>query len=165
MQDMVTAGSSTQNARGYGFAQSETAGRKFGLRSVTKIVKSLNARHNSESLTFKTVSDWLLSEGYWQKESGRLRPTEKGVENGMSMQKGCLNGKEFESVYCDGKMQGIITGKFNSFFKTEPAAEMRLPQDVKMAKTWEDLAESYYEKGCYKEAADCYKKMGDCLRP
>lgn len=166
MQDMVTEvrGTETEKMEQNGFV-GQTSERKFGLRSVTKIVKSLNAQHNSDSLTFKAVSDWLVAEGYWQKETGRLRPTEKGLENGMSMEKGCLNGKEFESVYCDRNMQTIISGKFSSFFENNSAAAGILPQDIKMSQTWEDLAAGYYDKGCFKEAADCYKKTIDCLRP
>jgi len=166
MQDMVTEVRNTRREKREQSAFSgQTTERKFGLRSVTKIVKSLNAQHNSESLTFKAVSDWLVAEGYWQKETGRLRPTEKGLENGMSMEKGCLNGKEFESVYCDRKMQAIISGKFSSFFDNNATAAAILPQDAKMAQTWEELAAGYYEKGCFKEAADCYKKTIDCFRP
>lgn len=145
------------------------------LRSVTKIVKYLNKQHNSDALTFKTVSEWLAEEGYWQKEAGKIRPTQKGVANGMSMQHCCLNGKEFDSVYCDRKMQTIISGKFGSFYDNINISgadeetvcreeNVKMPAaDRKMAQTWKELAVSYYEKGCFKEAADCYKNMIECI--
>lgn len=163
MQDTVTT---AQNMAQAGAAQAQTERKGFTpyLRSVTKIVKTLNTRYNSDALTFKTVSDWLVSEGYWAKENGRTKPTEKGCANGMSMQKCCLNGKEFESVYCDAKMQKLISDKFSAFFM---AASENAPQPVKkdpMAKTWEELANSYYGVGSYKEAAECYQKTLECLR-
>lgn len=157
-----------------------TNGGKFSseLRSVTKIVKYLNKQHNSEALTFKDVSQWLIEEGYWQKENGRIRPTEKGKASGMSLQHCCLNGKEFESVYCDKKMQTIISGRFGSFFdnpnENVSYAATELPSiasnsnmsasDKRMAQTWKELADSYYEKKCFKEAAECYRNMVSCVK-
>ncbi|MDO4952912.1 MAG: tetratricopeptide repeat protein [Synergistaceae bacterium] len=161
MQEKVTAVQNNESGR---TVHGEKRNYNPELRSVTKIVKMLNTRYNSEALTFKTVSDWLVSEGYWVKETGRTKPTAKGLESGMLMQKCCLNGKEFESVYCDRKMQKLISDKFSTFFT---AVSEKAAQSVKiepMAKTWEVLANSYYGAGSYKEAAECYRKTIECLR-
>ena len=160
MQDTVTYAGNARNRQNTQGANNFS----YGLRSVTKIVKTLNTLHNSELLTFKTVSDWLVQEGYWAKTSGKTVPTEKGLENGMSLQNCCLNGKEFTSVYCDKKMQKIISDKFSSLFCAQNAPQNTLPPDGKMAATWQQLGASYYAKGSYKEAAECYLKAVDCLK-